>query len=155
MFRSVAQVVAEKCRSSSCSEASVTKVAYEGCVEEYLEVSVERLVRSSEASLKAWLDNLARVDEMHIPKAILCIRVRGFYQVFFGSLPIRACSFLAKTESWGHWFQITKGPTLDGPIKTYLQVLPARWWTRCEPHTLDLCARPQQADVDPGGLRAR
>ena len=50
-LRSVAQALAQK----RLSKESVTKVAYECCVEECLEVLVERLVRSSEASLKALL----------------------------------------------------------------------------------------------------
>ena len=79
MFRSVA--VAQALAQKRLSKVSVTKAAYECCVEKYLEVSVERSVTMS---LKTCLqlDNIARVDEKRIPKAIFCIRVRGFYQFF-------------------------------------------------------------------------
>ena len=55
------------------------------CVEKCSVVSVERSVRSLEASLEAWLqlDNIARVDEMHIPRPCFALVSVAFYQVLF------------------------------------------------------------------------
>ena len=81
MFRSVA--LAQALAQKRLSKVSVTKSLASVALNNFLEVSVERSARSSKASLKIWLqlDSVARVDEIHIPKAIFCIRVRGFYQV--------------------------------------------------------------------------